>query len=328
MAGRACIWDYIAVMYRERGDPVDPRAWMLRNRWLYPLTELIRDVRSGRWRKVSRLGKAALCLGAAAHAAVVTLILGLIALILTGFAPLRHLDMPGRGTALLLAAGFVIIAAGWPTAWTGWIAAGGPDRATAILRRARARVLREPAEDVAVVLAARRRHWNEEISRWPHRRFNSQRHWIDPAFALAGIATGMVLFAGMIALGSLRIVFTLVLAMYVPIMIHLWWGRRRRKALQRRLFDALAAAACPDCAYSMREIAGRPVEADIAFWPGPRRCPECGSPWPLVPPPTPNEKTADHAGRESLARAAGAALRGVLHSGVATGAGRSGAPGV
>lgn len=44
---------------------------------------------------------------------------------------------------------------------------------------------------------------------------------------------------------------------------------------------------CPRCDYDLRSLP-RPIEpAQAGFDPGPRRCPECGEPWPLVPDPPP-----------------------------------------
>ena len=47
---------------------------------------------------------------------------------------------------------------------------------------------------------------------------------------------------------------------------------RRRQRTEEALLDAL----CPDCGYQVAET----VET-----PGPPHCPECGTMWPLVPPP-------------------------------------------
>jgi hypothetical protein len=57
----------------------------------------------------------------------------------------------------------------------------------------------------------------------------------------------------------------------------------RRAARRARLLRCLREGTCCDCGYA---LAGTPD--GIAGCPaGPRNCPECGCPWPLVPPPPP-----------------------------------------
>lgn len=55
----------------------------------------------------------------------------------------------------------------------------------------------------------------------------------------------------------------------------------RTRARRARLTRSLRDRACPDCNYN---LAGAPegLPGSLA---GPRTCPECGAPWPLVPPP-------------------------------------------
>lgn len=64
-----------------------------------------------------------------------------------------------------------------------------------------------------------------------------------------------------------------------------------RKALgfgkTARLVRALRQLQCPDCGYDLRSsptVEGRPPTVI-----GPSMCSECGSPWPLVPPPNAGE---------------------------------------
>jgi rRNA maturation protein Nop10 len=48
----------------------------------------------------------------------------------------------------------------------------------------------------------------------------------------------------------------------------------------------LRHATCPDCGYRLAETqpAFPPAEC-LGVWFGPRACPECGSAWPMIPPP-------------------------------------------
>lgn len=66
----------------------------------------------------------------------------------------------------------------------------------------------------------------------------------------------------------------------------------------RRRFESLS---CPDCGYGLRD-------AEPAVGPeqlrgvlsGPAACPECGSPWPLIPPPTTQEMLTEAARRAPM----------------------------
>src|SRR5688572_13168929 len=127
---RACIWDYVSVMYRDPRAPLDPREWALRNRWLYAPSHLLRDIRSGRWQRTSPLGRTALAGGAAAYAAVVVGLLAFIVMMLTGTTPRARWGRLDRGEMALILGLFLLLTTGWPAAWMTWIAAGGPDRAT------------------------------------------------------------------------------------------------------------------------------------------------------------------------------------------------------
>jgi hypothetical protein len=80
--------------------------------------------------------------------------------------------------------------------------------------------------------------------------------------------------------------------------------RGRRQNLAASLMDAIEHRACPACGYDLN---GSPdgIEPDLVLdtRTGPRVCPECGTPWPLLPPPAPGgpisgeraRTTSDHA---------------------------------
>lgn len=56
-----------------------------------------------------------------------------------------------------------------------------------------------------------------------------------------------------------------------------WWMRR-----------TIADRICPDCAYDLSSLPDAlPAEALAHIRVGPAHCPECGVPWPLIPPPAP-----------------------------------------
>ena len=43
---------------------------------------------------------------------------------------------------------------------------------------------------------------------------------------------------------------------------------------------------CPNCRYDLLNLPDAIPESVLGFSIGPRRCPECGEPWPRVPDPT------------------------------------------
>lgn len=53
---------------------------------------------------------------------------------------------------------------------------------------------------------------------------------------------------------------------------------------KQRARDAAAESACPDCRYSLVNLPSTPSPIQNVVDLGPARCPECGSPWPLIPP--------------------------------------------
>lgn len=60
---------------------------------------------------------------------------------------------------------------------------------------------------------------------------------------------------------------------------------RKRRAM-RRLLDGISANDHQDCLTCGYDLSGLPASIPhewIAAYAGPRRCPECGEPWPMVP---------------------------------------------
>ncbi len=113
------------------------------------------------------------------------------------------------------------------------------------------------------------------------------RDWRESRLSVAAVALiGIVYYALHATLGLI------LLGLAVMVLVFLWRRSRRtrlRRALKRRL--------CPDCGYNLR---GCPSGLDpglLGLDPGPRRCPECGSAWPLLPPrPTPPPPSPPPAG--------------------------------
>lgn len=105
-----------------------------------------------------------------------------------------------------------------------------------------------------------------------------RRAWLDRRDAGAGPpaplvleVVGYVVLACIASLMVRSVVFRyLVISLAVLVFIRLCVLVRRRHRRRRALLDRC----CPDCDYLVSEQPG-----DF----GPARCPECGSPWPLVP---------------------------------------------
>lgn len=284
LAPRACIWDYVSVMTRDPREPVDPRAWPLRARRLYGPLQLLHDVRSGQWGRASRAGRAVAIAGVITYVAWVGVLLAVIAVVLH-MPLLFRLPDHKRAAATALIAVFAGVMA-WPTAWFVWSAAGGMDRATAPLRRSRLRPARQGAVGAATI-AARRKYWAREIATWPNRRFDRSRHCVDPAAPLLS-GLPMVLVWTVLLVHGVNTVSNAVGG--AVLIAYFTWDRRRSTALRRRLLDALERHACPDCAYPLPSGPEPPWSEPEEGWRGPARCPECGSRWPLVPPPIPGEE--------------------------------------
>jgi hypothetical protein len=90
----------------------------------------------------------------------------------------------------------------------------------------------------------------------------------------------------------LLIVLAIVAAPMIPVLLAppLVFAFRRRR-VRGRLRLALSRRCCPDCGYDLRGLdAALPPSMLGGTDVGPDLCPECGSPWPLVPPPFRGER--------------------------------------
>lgn len=80
----------------------------------------------------------------------------------------------------------------------------------------------------------------------------------------AGDAIGLVFPAGLLAMIAIR--------------------QRLEKQAAAKFMEVSRAVICPECGYSLRAHV-KQVEQTTGRTVGPARCPECGTHWPLVPPP-------------------------------------------
>ncbi len=94
------------------------------------------------------------------------------------------------------------------------------------------------------------------------------------AASRAGYGLAAMIVSTSIMLGGAAWLFVGVAAAYV-----LWNARGSRRWSQ--LSDQIVSGLCPLCRYDVRGLA--PAGCPL----GPARCPECGAPWPLIPPACP-----------------------------------------
>jgi|GEM_PF-6343983 len=174
----------------------------------------------------------------------------------------------------------------------GMIEAYTHDPRHVLLRRRRERLLADaPSWHEADILQYRRAFWLRELA---YRRFHTQFLLAScSAYGLPVMLLPIVLIAGVLAL-SLVPTWAPILRMdpihaalsFAPPVVVLflmgpaWWSIRRCKRVHRSLIENN----CPECDYpqpsGVRVVAsdGKTVEF------GPRACPECGEPWPRIPP--------------------------------------------
>lgn len=147
------------------------------------------------------------------------------------------------------------------------------------------------APALAADLRARRAYWLARIaeSRFTERAgFAYASQWwvalVPMTFVLPSLVNNAAMRAKLPSLLPLTGLFLCVqfAAMFVPAFI----GRRRLNRLAQSLHDRV----CADCGYSLDDAPDASI-AHIGQVPGlgPRRCTECGAPWPLLPPPIINQ---------------------------------------
>ncbi len=71
-----------------------------------------------------------------------------------------------------------------------------------------------------------------------------------------------------------------------------FWREQTRGGMSLRVWRALSEPACPRCGYDLSGLDPLGTFASHGVATGPDACPECGTPWPLVPPAMPEEVTA------------------------------------
>jgi hypothetical protein len=135
-------------------------------------------------------------------------------------------------------------------------------------------------------LARRRAVWSKPIDDLPTQ--NSQ----APTWGLVFTPKlWLIAFAAMLGVSAISITSRESSSLSF-IMINVLWAipTFSLKSSIKRLSSCVANARCPDCSYALKGVPSRVLgTAELTLDLGPKRCPECGSPWPLIPPPPPNE---------------------------------------
>jgi hypothetical protein len=104
-----------------------------------------------------------------------------------------------------------------------------------------------------------------------------------PGYTLVFMGVYAVLFLCLVVLRPTGYTPPLILFILIAVLVIDLSGIKR---LVRRARRALERGECPDCGYELGGTKGfvlSDAAGDLNI--GPRRCPECGSPWPLLPPP-------------------------------------------
>lgn len=94
------------------------------------------------------------------------------------------------------------------------------------------------------------------------------------AFSVAILGDAVRGLSGSVPFGRIALAMAFPICLWGTFGVMHWYGRRMR----RQLADRIEQAQCCDCGYQL----DRGVEGM-----GPKRCLECGCPWPLVPPELP-----------------------------------------
>lgn len=156
------------------------------------------------------------------------------------------------------------------------------DARLVMFRRRRVGICDATDADAAAELRERRERWDANLMKHEHvlsRQFipGTWRLWV----ALLPLVPASSLIPSMLGVRSLWPGFLVVATMFGTFVV----TNRVTSDRLNRVKASLTKPICPDCGYSLnrgKEVAdhdGNPVHF------GPPRCPECGTPWPLIPAP-------------------------------------------
>ena len=157
---------------------------------------------------------------------------------------------------------------------------------TAVINRALKRGLTDPnaAQALTSTVESRRSWWKDRLS--SHSTAGVSRIGLVSPFARVATFTLILAFALPTITDASDSAFSLF-----PLAVVFSWPFVLLAFLRvgnRRVHQRMLAGQCPDCGYDATAVPPAFDEPSLATL-GPARCTECGSPWPLVPPPAADE---------------------------------------
>ena len=147
--------------------------------------------------------------------------------------------------------------------------------------------------DAQLECDARVQYWIAELSTRLEHRAPGERiaragraahHWAVHGVVVLGIACLVVLHVGVVMTIGYAVVFGLGVLVTIA-------ARRARRRHFWGYWRALELGFCPGCGYDLSGLSHLESRGSTLLDVGPERCPECGAPWPLVPPPVPIKDT-------------------------------------
>lgn len=140
-------------------------------------------------------------------------------------------------------------------------------------------------------IGQRRTYWRERLNRMPAGNA-ALRNWMLASMPLHRNWNGklVLLMLALIIAGALirdtAIEVVIGFAFIVSLIaLFVWNVRRSRKS--SAVVHSLETATCPACEWNLSACDVVPAESTSGERLGPRTCPGCGTPWPLIPPPCP-----------------------------------------
>jgi hypothetical protein len=134
-----------------------------------------------------------------------------------------------------------------------------------------------------IELQKRLRVWARELHAAPSREQSWPYLTARPFYTLLFTGAYALLFLAMLVLRASGYTLLVIVSASIGVLVA---DLSAIKRLVRRARRALENGDCPDCGYELSGARGfvlPDAEGDLNL--GPPRCPECGAPWPLLPPP-------------------------------------------
>jgi len=138
---------------------------------------------------------------------------------------------------------------------------------------------------MALRLQDRRDWWQSQKKPW---RLTDHAHTYDTWYWVVGMTSMLILVLSHFTQALHIISWPIGILLWPSVALCTMFGLRRPYSMLRRTIEDCQQSCCPDCRYP---LAGIPDAIDPALLngthTGPARCAECGTHWPLVPPPIP-----------------------------------------